>query len=221
MDRHDNPPPEADLEADEVALPPGKLYRLAWFFYLALAVGGVVWIGAREGTIPLSLFVDPSGWWLDLLLGLAAGLGLIGIWRALTRWIPSGRQLERRLARVLGRLEPAEVVALTVLSGFGEELFFRGAMQGSWGLPAATIVFAVLHSGPGKEYRVWTLFATLAGALFGLLMLWRGNLLAPVVAHMVVNGVNLSRLEGLAQLDPDADDPDKTDPDGNDPPAPG
>jgi membrane protease YdiL (CAAX protease family) len=42
--------------------------------------------------------------------------------------------------------------------------------------------------------RLWTLFAVVAGSLFGGLMLWRGNLLAPVVAHFLVNAVNLSRL---------------------------
>jgi membrane protease YdiL (CAAX protease family) len=56
------------------------------------------------------------------------------------------------------------------------------------------VLFALLHTGPGRHFRLWTVFAVLAGALFGGLMLWRGNLLAPVVGHVLVNGVNLRRL---------------------------
>lgn len=81
-----------------------------------------------------------------------------------------------------------------MLSGFAEELFFRGAVQGSWGFVWATLLFALMHTGPDRAFRLWTLFALLAGALFGGLMLWRGNLLAPVTAHFVVNAVNLRRI---------------------------
>jgi uncharacterized protein len=69
-------------------------------------------------------------------------------------------------------------------------------VQGAVGWLAASLLFALLHSGPGRELRLWTLFALCAGLLFGALMLWRGNLLAPVLAHFVVNAVNLYRLRG-------------------------
>jgi uncharacterized protein len=81
-----------------------------------------------------------------------------------------------------------------VLSGFAEELFFRGAVQGAIGWLPATLAFALLHTGPGRAFRLWTLFALLAGLLFGALMELRGNLLGPVVAHFLVNAVNLWRL---------------------------
>jgi len=55
-------------------------------------------------------------------------------------------------------------VALAVLSGFAEELFFRGAVQGAFGWLPATLAFAVLHSGPGKAFRLWILFAAIAGS---------------------------------------------------------
>lgn len=188
MSSEETPSPEA--------LGPGQLYRLAWFFYLFLALGGVAWVGFREGAIPLGLFVDPAGWWIDLGIGVAGGAALIGVWRVLGRLSAQARELERELGRMLGPLEPAEVVGLALLSGFAEELFFRGAMQGSWGWLPATLIFAAIHTGPGRAYRLWTLFAAIAGLLLAGLMLWRGNLLAPVIAHVVVNGVNLSRLDG-------------------------
>lgn len=178
---------------------PGRLYRLGWVAYLLMAVAGILWIGFRtDGPIPLGLFLDRDGWWLDLLLGIGSGLLLLGLWWAGERISPLARQLEEQLAAVLGPLTPAEAVALAVLSGFAEELFFRGAVQGQWGWLAATLLFAVLHTGPGRAFRVWTLFAVVAGGLFGALMEWRGNLLAPVVGHFLVNGVNLRRLASRA-----------------------
>jgi membrane protease YdiL (CAAX protease family) len=173
---------------------PGRLYRLAWVLYLAMALGGVLWIGLRRGVIPLSLFFNVHTWWLDLLLGAGAALLLLGAWTGGERAIPLARELDRQLKAALGPLQPAEAVGLAVLSGVAEELFFRGAVQGAFGWLPATLAFAVLHSGPGKAFRLWTLFATVAGLVFAGLMIWRGNLLAPMVGHFLVNAVNLVRV---------------------------
>jgi uncharacterized protein len=178
------------------ALPPGRLYRFAWGLYLTLALAGALWIGLRRGVIPLALFVDPARWWLDLGLGLGAGGLLLGAWWGAERTFPLAKELEARLGEALGIITPTEAIALALLSGFAEELFFRGALQGTVGWAAATVLFGLLHSGPGKAFRLWTLFAVAAGALLGGLMVWRGNLLGPVVGHMLVNGVNLRRLAG-------------------------
>jgi len=172
------------------------LYRLAWLFYLGLALAGSLWIGLRQGRIPLRLFVDPSRWWLDAAVGAAAGGALLACWEALRRLLPAARDLEQRLGELLGGLTTPQAIALAAMSGFSEELFFRGAVQGAVGWLAASLLFALLHSGPGRELRLWTLFALCAGLLFGALMLWRGNLLAPALAHFLVNAVNLYRLRG-------------------------
>jgi membrane protease YdiL (CAAX protease family) len=175
------------------------VYRLAWAFYLALAVGGAVWIGVRERGVAAELFVDPKRWWLDLALGLgvAAALGLL--WWLARAVLPAARRVDRLLASVLGPMQPGELLALALLSGFAEELFFRGAVQGSWGPVWATVIFALLHGGPGRDYRVWTGFAALAGAALAALVAWRGNLLAAIVAHSAFNAVGLRRLADLGR----------------------
>ena len=48
----------------------------------------------------------------------------------------------------------------------------------------------------------WTVFAVVVGYCFGVMFEATGNLLAPVVAHVVINGINLPAL--VAQYgDPD------------------
>ena len=157
-------------------------------------LAGAVWYGWREGTIPVSLFVDPEGWWLDLGLGVATGGALLVAWGVARSLLVSARRLEGMVRELLGPLDRTEILALALLSGFAEEVFFRGALQSAWGWIPATILFAALHTGPGPAFRVWTVFAAVAGLAFAWLTIWRGNLLAPVVAHMVVNGVNLARI---------------------------
>ena len=186
------PPPDP-----EEPLPPGHLYRLAWGLYLVLAVAGGVWIGLREGAISPTLFVDSKAWGYHLLGGVGAGVGLLIAWELGRRALPLARELEQHLGRVLGNMDPQEALALAVLSGFAEELFFRGAVQGAFtshGWLWAAFLFALLHTGPGRAYRLWSLFAFVAGIVFGLLTVWSGNLLAAVVAHTVVNAFNLRRL---------------------------
>lgn len=180
---------------------PGRLYRFAWGLYLFLALAGVLWIGVRQGVIPLSLFVDTGEWWLDLGLGAAVGLLLLAVWWGAERLFPLARELGDRLAGLLGPITASEALALALLSGFAEELFFRGAIQGTLGWVAAALLFGLLHSGPGKAFRVWTLFALFAGVLLGLLMEWRGNLLGPIVGHVLVNAINLRRLASQAAGD--------------------
>ncbi len=174
-------------------MPPGQLYRLAWVFYLLLAFGGVAWVGWREGTISLSLFVGED-WAVDVLLGSLSAALLLGFWWLAERLLPLARELTAMLTRRIGPLDRGEAVALALLSGFAEEFFFRGAVQGSWGLLWATLLFALLHTGREPALRLWTVFALLAGLLFGGLVLWRGTLLAPIVGHALVNAVSLLRL---------------------------
>ena len=185
-------------ELEDIRPSADRLYRVAWVVYLLLAIAGAVWLGlveedGRDG-LTLAHFVDPVTWWLDLLWGLGAGAALLGLWLAGRAVLPLARELERAIAAILDGLSPSDAFALAVISGFAEELFFRGAVQGSWGVVAATVLFALLHTGPGRPFLLWTAFALLAGAVFGVLALLRGNLLAPIVAHVAVNAVNLTRL---------------------------
>ncbi|MCB1055868.1 MAG: CPBP family intramembrane metalloprotease [Acidobacteria bacterium] len=183
-------------------LAPGQLYRIAWVFYLILAIVGVVWIGLDErpagpcagGGICSALFVQPTLWPLDLLLGLGTALVVIVAWELVRRVVPLAQRLEEQLARMVGDLGTDEALAIALVSGFSEELFFRGAVQGSLGWPIATALFALMHTGSGRALRLWTVYAAVAGLVFAGLTEWRKNLLPAIVAHVAINAFGLWRL---------------------------
>jgi membrane protease YdiL (CAAX protease family) len=67
-------------------------------------------------------------------------------------------------------------------AAFGEELFFRGFIQGRWGLFAGSVAFGLAHLGK-KDIRVISYWSYIHGLLFGLAYRFTGNLAVPVIAH--------------------------------------
>lgn len=189
-------PEEAEARRPAPESPPGPGFvRLGLVFYGALAAAAVVWrVGFYGESIWYATSPQDVSWLRDSLLGAGVGAALIGLsdWTTrVTRW---GDALARAMAEVLGPLSLPDALLLAVASGFAEELFFRGALQPRVGWLLASLLFGCVHFVPRREFLPWTVFAIGAGFLFGGLFLWTGNLVAPVVAHTVVNGVNLPLL---------------------------
>lgn len=146
------------------------------------------------------LFLPAPPYWVDPLLAAGGAVVLVLLWRA-ARGLQLARLLELRLRERLGPLTRGEVYGLALLSGVAEEVFFRGALQPAWGIVPATLLFAALHSGRGREMLLWAASALVAGALLGGMMLWRGSLFAPILCHAMVNAVQLRRLIASSAAD--------------------
>ena len=124
----------------------------------------------------------------SVLLGCLSATATVSLGVLLHRTLPVVRELSDELAPMLiDGSSRASLVAVSVFSGVGEEVFFRGAVQPEFGLVVAAVLFGVLHVGPDRRYLLWTVWAVLVGGLFGLLYNVTGGLLAPVLAHTLHN----------------------------------
>jgi membrane protease YdiL (CAAX protease family) len=177
------------------AAPGPQLVRLGLVFYGALAAAAVIWrIGFyHEPILYASASSEEAGLspLRDIALGLLAGGLLIGVSDWMTRTTEWGERLARAMAAVLGRLSVPDALLLALASGLAEEVFFRGALQPRVGWLAASLLFGCVHFVPRREFLPWTGFALAAGLIFAALFEVTGNLIAPVVAHVLVNAVNL------------------------------
>jgi membrane protease YdiL (CAAX protease family) len=171
--------------------------RLALAFYGCLLAVALVWAWLA-GRPLLFANADAAQRGIDPLRDAAAGaaLGLATVFLSgwFTRATRSGERLARALARLLGRRTLGECVVLALVSGIGEEAFFRGALQPQLGLVGASLLFALAHFAPRRDLLPWTVFSLAAGFALGWLFEATGNLVAPIVAHAVVNAINLRLL---------------------------
>jgi membrane protease YdiL (CAAX protease family) len=128
----------------------------------------------------------------DLAVGAAATLPMLLLFAACVRW-PVGplarvRAFADEVIRPLFRpCTLADMALVALLAGVGEEMLFRGVLQGAlgrWlnpglGLAAASLLFGLLH----PITPAYVVLATLLGAYLGALWLWTDSLVVVIVAH--------------------------------------
>jgi len=197
-------PPETDPERPPYGPAPNSrgrvrppLVRLALVFYGALLLAACAWAALDGRSLPWA--PADTGRYAGLPLrelgtGLLAAAIVVLASHQLTQRTRLGEQLARRLGAALGPLSLGECWLLAVVSGIAEEAFFRGALQPQVGLVAASLLFGAAHFVPRRELLPWAVFAVAAGFLLGWLFDATGSLVAPIVAHAGINGVNLRQL---------------------------
>ncbi|MFW5920314.1 MAG: CPBP family intramembrane glutamic endopeptidase [Polyangiales bacterium] len=165
------------------------------YFGLALAAMGWGVVAGRPDLYhhpePWLALPFPRGTLLSAALGLGVALVVVGSTRVLVRRARWAQQLHREFRELLGPLGGGAIAVLALSSGIAEEVFFRGAMQASLGWVASSLIFGAVHVGPGKRFLPWTLWATVMGFVFGLIHALTGELVGPIVAHVLINYENL------------------------------
>jgi membrane protease YdiL (CAAX protease family) len=178
-----------DSQPDRLAQATGRR-----FFAMALAIeaglGAIAWVAGRLfGPDPLATLAwSWSGAAVGALASLPPLFGLTVMWDSESSAYRRVREtLETTLLPQLAALSRWELAVLMVVTGFGEEMLFRGFLQGLLegalgplaGLAAASVIFGLAHP-VSVAYFVVT---ALMGVYLGLLWNETENLLAPVVAH--------------------------------------
>ena len=145
-----------------------------------------VWLLFEPIRFPIALV------WQDAGVGLCLGLAISMISGASYKlWPAYRRSADFYLAFVLAPLTLADSIWVGLLPGMSEELLFRGVMlpaigTNTTGLVVSSLCFGVLHMSGQKQwpYAIW---ASAIGLVLGASALITGNLLVPVVAHVVTN----------------------------------
>jgi membrane protease YdiL (CAAX protease family) len=153
--------------------------------FIALAVA----IGYFTATPPLTKFVWSA---TGVLEGVMATVPLAGAFYVVMRW-PFGplagikRFSEQVLRPMLRSCSVIDFLGIAVLAGLGEEMLFRGAVQGSlqhWmGLWLAVLISSVFFGLMHAVTALYAILAAIIGAFFGMVYWYTDNLLVVAIAH--------------------------------------
>lgn len=168
--------------------------------YLLLGVFAIAVTLAWRGSSPL---VHPDPWLklppsprygYSIMLGLSFGALVVMLTRFAVPRFGWAKTLHTALRPFARGMATTDIALLALLSGFGEELLFRGLLQPEVGLLPQALLFGIVHQLPGPSRWVWVLWATLMGLVLGAVFQLTGSLLGPLGAHALVNGLNLAYL---------------------------
>jgi uncharacterized protein len=139
----------------------------------------------------------------DALLGGLAALPLVALFLAMLRW-PIGplRKLkefcEEEVVPLFADSIWSELALISLSAGVGEEMLFRGVVQGTlmdwvgvgWGLALASILFGMLH----PISLSYIIYAGFLGFYLGGIWIINQNLLTVMVTHALYDFVALGYL---------------------------
>lgn len=177
------------------------VFRWGLFAYALLS--GIVWLTSwlwlSENPLILG---DP---WLDAeaplrhgysaLLGLGYGSLIVASSRLCLARYEWAQRLQSEFRPFAMQLGLGGIILLALLSSLGEELLFRGLLQPRIGVLAQALLFGLMHQLPGKSRWVWMSWAAAVGLGLGVIFQFTGSLLGPLLAHAMVNGLNLHHLK--------------------------
>ena len=93
-------------------------------------------------------------------------------------------------------LNPIEIVTIACVSGFCEEILFRGVAQQACGLVTASLAFGLLHD-PSLRNLSYSMLTFVGGMILGVLLLFTGSLWTPIIAHAIHNLISFLILRYL------------------------
>jgi len=121
----------------------------------------------------------------DVAIGVGAAVALYGaFWvgdRLISRVFPGLADQVANLYALRGAAGRARMVAVLVVVGPCEEIFWRGFVQSRAGVAVALAGYAAVHLWERKAVLV--LAAVAGGAAWAALFSWRTTLVAPIVCH--------------------------------------
>ncbi|NDJ60928.1 MAG: CPBP family intramembrane metalloprotease [Chloroflexi bacterium] len=167
--------------------------QLLWVLFALLGVGLFIRRNPAQTLERLGLrwpTREDITWGIGTALALFAFIYVLGIiWALLVTPEQFAEQTaaSQQIAQSFGSLPVAFVLALAI--GFGEEVFFRGALQPVFGLGLTSVFFALLHTQYTLTPATIAIFVVSVG--LGRLRA-RHSTTAAVIAHFLYNFIQLA-----------------------------
>ncbi|MEC4984831.1 MAG: CPBP family intramembrane glutamic endopeptidase [Oscillatoria sp. PMC 1068.18] len=139
----------------------------------------------------LPLEFAPKAFFFGVAMAIGISIASSLIYRF---WAGYRRSADHYLELVIKPLVLPDLIWLGLLPGLSEELLFRGVMLPALGLDwfaviVSSILFGVLHYS-GSQQWAYVIWATIVGFLLGASALITGNLLIPIIAHIITNMIS-------------------------------
>lgn len=120
-------------------------------------------------------------------------------------WLAELRQFSQEILMPLVKiLTPLDILLLSLVSGFCEEVFFRAVLQTQIGLLPAALFFGFFHD-PSLKQRSYVLMAALAGLGLGYLYQASGSIWSCIIAHSLHNLIAMTVLHFSPAESPEAE----------------
>lgn len=177
--------------------PAEALKQTSTLIYLAMgAIGVMIMFYAHQNFNSAFSVRLETAVWLKFIAIATLGCGvLLTASYFFEDLFPTYNALKRTMVFLIGPLPWGVVFYLAFLSGLGEEILFRGAIQPFAGLALTAILFGLLHLGPQGTLSAWTAWAMLAGILLGWLFENTGSLWPSILCHILVNATSMARMK--------------------------
>ena len=134
--------------------------------------------------------------------GLAlAGYGFYVFAKKTKKFYEAVELFEQILSPSFKNLKLIDVLLLSFIAGFDEEVFFRGLIFPKIGIILSSLAFGILHF-PGKKYWIYAVWATGSAALFAYLFSVSNSLWLPITAHIINNFIGMVLLTRMANKKP-------------------
>ncbi len=174
-----------------------NLFNVGFIFELALVgVAALIGYAAKGHPFPFRLALDLRGLGLGLLATIPPVIFALFSTSSLGTRLPALRGVYDRVKTILGepllRMSGVEMCLLAAAAGVGEEVLFRGVIQGLfadplWGLAITSVIFGLLHALTAMYF----LIATAIGLYLGWLYQTTDHLLVPIIVHWLYDMVAL------------------------------
>jgi membrane protease YdiL (CAAX protease family) len=176
-----------DLQAQTI-----QFIKISSLFYVVMTLVGLVIIYFSGGDMAMFEWGTSEKDAMHALRIVFLTVGILYCLGDLMEFFPDYQDVKDMMTQTLAGLPLWAPPVLGILSGVGEEVLFRGALQPLLGWIPTSIVFGLVHLAPasssgGPRITSWSLATGVAGLLLGYVFLRTERLLPCILAHACIN----------------------------------